>query len=53
MSGGNRRNRRHNPARLKTDLSIIWVVPFAIAGIIFSLALSHFDASAPVQLLAL
>jgi hypothetical protein len=52
MSGGDRLNRRHKPARLKRDLSIIWVVLFAVAGVVISLAFSHFDASIPVQLLA-
>jgi uncharacterized membrane protein YedE/YeeE len=43
---------RLSSARLKTDLSIIWVVLFVAAGIVFTLLFSHFDTSMPVELLA-
>jgi hypothetical protein len=52
MSGDDRLNRKQTPSRSTTSLSIILIAIFAAAGIAGTLALSHFDTSMPVQLLA-
>ncbi len=51
MSGDDRLNRNQKPARSKINLTIILLALFAAAGIGVTLALSHFDASMPAQLL--
>jgi hypothetical protein len=52
MSGDDRLNRMQKPARSKISLTLVLLVLFAAAGIAFTLMLSHFDASMPMQLLA-
>jgi hypothetical protein len=56
MSGSDRLNRTQKPARaMPTGPGLreyILLVLFAAAGIVATLAFSHFDASMPAQLLA-